>query len=353
MVEKKQKAPFTTGYSKVFSLVNTSFNILLSLLLILCAIPFFLIISLAIKLQDGGPVFYRGVRLGLGKKHFIMYKFRTLVPEAENIIGAELFTKKFASSGGMETAVGTFLRDTRLDELPQLFNILKGDMDFLGPRPERPSIYEKFCKHIKGYDNRFNVKPGLIGYSQLFTPHSSPKRIRSLIDNKFLKKKQFLVWDVFIVCITIVLVLGRIVRHMGRFVRDTLIKSKLLGIYTEHRRLERVRMRSSVVHLGQLSDAGADRRDLARLVDINEEAVLLHLDHEIQYDDIDMEMEITISALHGRRNRKKTALCRGTVYKRIKADKEEPTYAIVVKYVPVSPYNSYIVHQYFLHESII
>ena len=148
---------------------------MLSLALIIVAFPAFLLIALLITLQDRGPVFYRGIRLGRHKEPFYMYKFRTMVPDAERMIGAEIFSRSLESGTNILTWSGRFLRETRLDELPQLFNTLKGDMDLLGPRPLRPAVYEKFCSRIKGFDRRFDVRPGLFGFSQLFTPHSSPK----------------------------------------------------------------------------------------------------------------------------------------------------------------------------------
>jgi lipopolysaccharide/colanic/teichoic acid biosynthesis glycosyltransferase len=353
MAEKKRMMSVGTGYSKVFSLLNTVFNILLSLLLIICAIPFFLIITLLIKIEDRGPVLYKGVRLGLNKKPFIMFKFRTLIPDAQRIIGAELLTEKIASTRHLETPLGAFLRDTRLDELPQLFNILKGDMDFLGPRPERPEIYERFCRHIRGYDKRFLVKPGLIGYSQLFTPHSAPKRLRAMIDNRFLLKKQNLLWDVFIVSLTIVVVLGRIIRYGSRFICNTLVKSKLLGRFQEHRNLERVKTHDAVVHLGPHDEAREVFDDEVELADINEEAILVYSNHPIRHNRLILKMEIILRSLHGRRNRKKEALCHGTVYKTIMVNRGQHTYAHVILYSPVSPLNVYMVHQYFLHKSII
>src|SRR4030042_5740158 len=164
------------GYSKLPFFINSTFNSLLSLVLIIFSLPLMVIIALIVKIKDGGPVLYKGVRLGINKTPFIMYKFRTLSKDADKIIGAELLTAEIASTKKLVTHFGKYLRDTRLDELPQLFNILKGDMDFVGPRPERPEIYENICSHIRNYDRRFAVKPGLIGYAQLFTPPMTPKR---------------------------------------------------------------------------------------------------------------------------------------------------------------------------------
>ena len=198
------------GYSKVNAILNKCFNFALSIFLIICGVPFFVIIAIAIKLQDGGPVIFKQVRLGHNKKHFTMYKFRTLIPDAEKITGADAVS----AGHSVVTPIGKILRETRLDELPQLFNILKGEMDFVGPRPQRILFYEKACKHIKGYDKRYAVPPGLIGHSQLFIPHSSTRRMQAFIDNRYIKKKQIFMWDIYIVIFTVLVVFGVIFKKI-------------------------------------------------------------------------------------------------------------------------------------------
>ena len=153
---------------------------LFATIFLLISLPLFIVVPVIIKLQDGGPVFYISRRMGKDKQLFNIYKFRSLAPQAEQKIGAQLLHHSHQE----ETRVGRFLRDTRIEEIPQLLNVILGHMQFLGPRPERPSLYAVQCAHIPGYDRRFAVKPGLFGYSQIFTPHSTPKRIRTRIDNR-------------------------------------------------------------------------------------------------------------------------------------------------------------------------
>ncbi len=340
------------GYSKLPFFINTTFNSLLSLILIIFSLPLMAIIALIVKIKDGGPVLYKGVRLGINKTPFIMYKFRTLSKDADIVIGAELLTAEIASTKKLVTYFGKYLRETRLDELPQLFNILKGDMDFLGPRPERPEIYEKFCKCIEGYDERFSVKPGLIGYSQLFTPHSSPKKIRTLIDNKFLKKKQNLIWDIGGVLITVLAVLKRIIFCGSKIIWNNIIRSKIFGIYREKRHLERVRQYEAVVYIGAKNNDKEIFTDKAKLVDINEDAILVYSNSELNRENLLLRMEMPLKRMFKERKRK-TAICEGSVYKKINLEKEEYKYAYVIKYQPISPLNYYMVRQYFLHESVI
>ena len=163
----------------------TWFNTVAAALMLLITLPCFIVIPWLIKRQDGGAVFYSGSRMGKNKRSFTIYKFRTLTSDAEARLGAQLVS---TSQQQLELPIGKFLRDTRLDELPQLFNVLKGDMNIIGPRPERAAVYEAHCRQISGYDKRFAVRPGLIGYSQLFTPHGASKKTRTLIDNAFLQR---------------------------------------------------------------------------------------------------------------------------------------------------------------------
>lgn len=282
-----------------------------------------------------------------------MYKFRTLAKDAEKIIGAELLTQQIASTKQLLTPFGKFLRETRLDELPQLFNILKGDMDFLGPRPERPEIYEKYCKNIAGYDERFTVKPGLIGYSQLFTPHSAPKKIRTLIDHKLLRRKQNFIWDIGGILITILIVAKRVFIGISIRLWDYVIKSKILGLYKEKRHLDRYRLNYAIVYIGTNT---ADREvftNEGELIDINEEAALIYSNDEINYDNFLLKMKIDYRRIFKRRKRQKIAMCNGIIYRKITLNKNLYRYAYVINYTPISPLNYYMVHQYFLHESII
>jgi lipopolysaccharide/colanic/teichoic acid biosynthesis glycosyltransferase len=134
-----------------------------------------------VTINDGAPFLYGGLRLGKNKDVFTIYKIRSLIPDAESQIGVKVYNGKKR----LELWYGKFIRKTRIDELPQLWNILCGTMTFVGPRPERPNLYVEFLRYIPGYDNRFKVVPGLTGYSQFLTPHDTSKKIRTRIDNLF------------------------------------------------------------------------------------------------------------------------------------------------------------------------
>ncbi len=138
-------------------------QVLLAALALIFLAPLLLLITLAVKLTSPGPALYRGARVGKGGRVFTIYKFRTLEVGAEQKIGARLLSEKDACY----TPLGRFLKKTKLDELPQLWNVLKGDMNLVGPRPVRPIFLERFSSEIPRYRERFQVKPGMTGLAQV------------------------------------------------------------------------------------------------------------------------------------------------------------------------------------------
>ena len=143
--------------------IKRAFDIVFSLVMLVIASPFMLISALAIKLCDGGPVFYKQRRLTIDEKEFDVYKFRSMVVDGEKGSGPQLAS----DDDPRITPVGRFLRKTRLDELPQLLNILKGEMSVVGPRPERPEIHREYKKEMPEFGFRLKVKAGLTGYAQV------------------------------------------------------------------------------------------------------------------------------------------------------------------------------------------
>ena len=140
------------------------FDIILSSFGICFSFPLWLLIALAIRLNDRGPIFYSHYRVGRGGKIFKAYKFRSMIKDAESEKGA-VWSEE---NDPRVTSVGQILRATAFDEFPQLINILLGDMSFVGPRPERPELVERFRAEINNYDFRHRVKPGLTGIAQVF-----------------------------------------------------------------------------------------------------------------------------------------------------------------------------------------
>lgn len=164
--------------------MKRAFDILLALLLIVISSPIMLITAIIIKLYDHGPVLYKQIRVTKDMKEFMIMKFRSMKVDAEKDGVARLASK----NDSRITPIGKFIRSCRIDELPQLFNILKGEMSFIGPRPERPEIMEKYMQEMPEFAFRTKVKAGLAGYAQVYgkyntTPYDKLKLDLTYIEN--------------------------------------------------------------------------------------------------------------------------------------------------------------------------
>jgi len=147
-----------------------AFDLIVSIFILILSLPVMLLVALAIKIQDGGSILFKQERITRNNKKFTLYKFRTMIPDAEKSTGPVLATEHDTRI----TKVGRFLRATRIDELPQLINIIKGDMSIVGPRPEREFFIKQFIELNEDYQYRLNVKAGVTGLAQsLGTYHSS------------------------------------------------------------------------------------------------------------------------------------------------------------------------------------
>jgi sugar transferase (PEP-CTERM system associated) len=162
---------FSDGFDRglVRSIIKRVFDVVVSLGILVLSSPLWLVGIIAILLETGRPVFYKQVRTGQGNRPFTIYKLRSMTVDAEKD-GKPVWA---GAGDARVTRVGRFLRKTRIDELPQLFNVLKGDMSFVGPRPERPFFVEKLLEDIQYYDVRHSVKPGITGWSQVRYPYGA------------------------------------------------------------------------------------------------------------------------------------------------------------------------------------
>jgi lipopolysaccharide/colanic/teichoic acid biosynthesis glycosyltransferase len=159
-----------------------------------------------IKIDSRGPVFYKQERVGERGKIFKLIKFRSMVENAEanGPVWAEQDDKRI-------TRVGRWMRKWRLDEVPQMFNVLKGDMSFVGPRPERHFFVEKLRKEIPFYDQRFSVRPGVTGWAQIKYPYGASNKdaLEKLKYDLYYIKNLSLLYDLLIIFETIKVVLFR------------------------------------------------------------------------------------------------------------------------------------------------
>jgi len=153
-----------------YAMIKRAADILVSLAGIVVLSPILAVTALAIRLYDGGPAIYRQVRLTKDEKRFEIYKFRSMRVDAEKDGVARLST---GEKDDRITPIGRVVRKCRLDELPQLFNILKGDMSLVGPRPERPEIAEQYYRKMPDFRLRLQVKAGLTGYAQVYGKYNT------------------------------------------------------------------------------------------------------------------------------------------------------------------------------------
>lgn len=164
---------------------------LIGALLILCfSLPLWPIIALIIKIDSDGPIFYKSLRTGKSGKIFLIYKFRTMIKDAH--LKGPFWT---IENDPRITRIGKFLRKTHLDEIPQLINIIKGEMSFIGPRPEEEKLVQLYKEKIPFYQYRFLIKPGIIGWAQINYPHTaSLEEVKEKLgyDFFYLKNRNFL-----------------------------------------------------------------------------------------------------------------------------------------------------------------
>jgi len=165
-------------------IVKRAFDLVLGLIGLIVSAPITLLVAAAIKLDDGGPVFYRQVRVGRRGRPFQIVKFRTMKTDAEDATGP-VFAQR---NDPRTTRIGKFLRSTRLDELPQLLNVVHGTMSLVGPRPERPEFVEQFQQQIDEFHIRTLVKPGLTGLAQVMGRYTTPPEDKLRFDMIYIQE---------------------------------------------------------------------------------------------------------------------------------------------------------------------
>ena len=186
------------GMSTTQLAIKRIMDIIIALIGIILTSPIMLVTAMAIKVYDGGPVFYRQVRCTKDKKEFKIYKFRSMKVDSEKDGVARLATE----NDDRITPVGKFIRATRIDEIPQFFNILKGDMSFVGPRPERPEIIAEYEEVIPEFAYRTRVKAGLTGYAQVYGKYNTTNLDKLKLDLIYVERGSILL-DIKLILLTL------------------------------------------------------------------------------------------------------------------------------------------------------
>ena len=187
-----------TGFSPVQRILKRSMDIILCSVAMIVAAPVMLIIAAAIKLEDGGPVFYKQDRMTRNGREFQILKFRSMIVDAEKNAGAVLAS----GDDPRITKVGKVIRPYRLDELPQILNILKGDMSIVGPRPERKVLADEICKEIPEFNYRLKVRGGLTGYAQIYGKYNTSAYDKLRLDMMYIENYSLLL-DIKLIILTV------------------------------------------------------------------------------------------------------------------------------------------------------
>ena len=175
------------------NIMDVAEKIIASIIFILC-VPLMLLIFVIIKWSMGGDVFYIQDRVGKDGKVFSIIKFRTMIHNAEASSGPTLSS----FNDVRVTSLGKFLRASHLDEIPQLINVIQGDMAFIGPRPERPIFVTKFEKEISQYKRRREVKPGITGLAQICLPYDANAKVKLEYDVFYIENQESLLFNFII-----------------------------------------------------------------------------------------------------------------------------------------------------------
>ena len=192
------------GLTVTQKVMKRAMDILLSLIAMVIASPVFLIVAVAIKCEDGGPVFYRQDRVTLNGNVFSILKFRSMIVNAEKDGKSQPATGRDPRI----TKVGHIIRATRIDELPQILNILKGDMSIVGPRPERVEHVQKYTEEIPEFGYRLKVKGGLTGYAQIYGKYNTSAYDKLRLDLMYIENYSFLL-DIKLILLTLRIILKK------------------------------------------------------------------------------------------------------------------------------------------------
>ena len=176
------------GPSQISKIIKRLIDLLITLPALIITLPIWLVVMICIKMEDNGPILYKQKRLTQYGKEFYVLKFRSMKVDAEKIGGAQLAKE----NDDRITKVGKVIRKLRIDELPQLVNIIKGEMSIVGPRPERPELMKKIVEECPEFELRLKVKAGLTGYAQVFGKYNTTSSDKLLMDLMYIENYSLL-----------------------------------------------------------------------------------------------------------------------------------------------------------------
>ena len=193
-----------TGLTPMQRIIKRLMDIVICSVAMVVAAPVMLIVAAAIKLEDGGPVFYKQDRMTRGGREFKILKFRSMIVDAEKYAGAVLAT----GDDPRITKVGKIIRATRLDELPQILNILKGDMSIVGPRPERKVLADEIEKDLPEFAYRLKVRGGLTGYAQIYGKYNTSSYDKLRLDLMYIENYSLML-DIKLIILTLRIIFSK------------------------------------------------------------------------------------------------------------------------------------------------
>ena len=193
-----------TGLTPAQRVGKRMMDIVLCSIAMIVAAPVMAVVAIAIKLEDGGPVFFKQKRMTRGGREFDILKFRSMIVDAEKYAGAVLAT----DDDPRITKVGKFIRATRLDEIPQILNILKGDMSIVGPRPERKVIADEYYKDIPEFAYRLKVRGGLTGYAQIYGKYNTSAYDKLRLDLMYIENYSLML-DIKLIILTLRIIFSK------------------------------------------------------------------------------------------------------------------------------------------------
>ena len=193
-----------TGLTPAQRVGKRIMDIVLCSVAMIVAAPIMAVVAVAIKLEDGGPVFFKQKRMTRNGREFDILKFRSMIVDAEKYAGAVLAT----DNDPRITKVGKFIRATRLDEIPQILNILKGDMSIVGPRPERKVLADEYCKDIPEFPYRLKVRGGLTGYAQIYGKYNTSAYDKLRLDLMYIENYSLLL-DIKLIILTLRIIFSK------------------------------------------------------------------------------------------------------------------------------------------------